>query len=241
MAEKVLEVNNVSVDYTTGGVLHKGESQQAVKNVSFSVEKGEILGLVGESGCGKSSLSKAILGMTEYKGEIIHHTPRPQMVFQDPYSSLNPSKTIGWIVEEPLRLYGKYNKAERRRRVLEMLERVGLGGDYYKRYPRELSGGQRQRVSIAAALIRRPRFIVLDEPVSALDVTIQAQILELLRELHREKELSYLFISHDLNVIYELCDRVMVMNGGEIIEQGSVEEIFNKPKEEYTKKLLSSM
>ena len=241
MAEKVLEVNNVSVDYTTGGVLHKGESQQAVKNVSFSVEKGEILGLVGESGCGKSSLSKAILGMTEYKGEIIHHTPRPQMVFQDPYSSLNPSKTIGWIVEEPLRLYGKYNKAERRRRVLEMLERVGLGGDYYKRYPRELSGGQRQRVSIAAALIRRPRFIILDEPVSALDVTIQAQILELLRELHREKELSYLFISHDLNVIYELCDRVMVMNGGEIIEQGSVEEIFNNPKEEYTKKLLSSM
>ena len=241
MAEKVLEVNNVSVEYSTGGVLHKGESQQAVKNVSFSLEKGEILGLVGECGCGKSSLSKAILGMIDYKGEIIHHTPRPQMVFQDPYSSLNPSKTIGWIVEEPLRLYGKYDKAERRRRVLEMLERVGLGGDYYKRYPRELSGGQRQRVSIAAALIRRPRFIVLDEPVSALDVTIQAQILELLRELHREKELSYLFISHDLNVIYELCDRVMVMNGGEIIEQGSVDEIFNNPKEEYTKKLLSSM
>ena len=241
MAEKVLEVNNVSVEYSTGGVLHKGESQQAVKNVSFSLEKGEILGLVGESGCGKSSLSKAILGMIDYQGEIIHHTPRPQMVFQDPYSSLNPSKTIGWIVEEPLRLYGKYDKAERRRRVLEMLERVGLGGDYYKRYPRELSGGQRQRVSIAAALIRRPRFIVLDEPVSALDVTIQAQILELLRELHREKELSYLFISHDLNVIYELCDRVMVMNGGEIIEQGSVDEIFNNPKEEYTKKLLSSM
>ncbi len=241
MAEKVLEVNNVSVEYSAGGVLTRGKIQHAVKNVSFSVEKGEILGLVGESGCGKSSLSKAILGMVPYTGEIIHHTPRPQMVFQDPYGSLNPSKTIGWIVEEPLRLYGKYDKAERRRRVLEMLERVGLGGDFANRYPRELSGGQRQRVSIAAALIRRPRFIIADEPVSALDVTIQAQILELLRELHREKELSYLFISHDLNVIYQLCDRVMVMNGGEIIEQGTVDEIFDNPKEEYTKKLLESM
>ncbi|MBR2880311.1 MAG: ABC transporter ATP-binding protein, partial [Oscillospiraceae bacterium] len=167
--------------------------------------------------------------------------PRPQMVFQDPYGSLNPSKTIGWIVEEPLRLYGKYDKAERRRRVLEMLERVGLGGDFAKRYPRELSGGQRQRVSIAAALIRRPRFIIADEPVSALDVTIQAQILELLREVHREKELSYLFISHDLNVIYQLCDRVMVMKDGEIIEQGTVDEIFDNPKKEYTKKLLESI
>ena len=241
MADKILEVNNVSIQYSTGGVFGKGRLQQAVSNVSFSVERGEILGLVGESGCGKSSLSKAILGMTEYTGEIIHRSPRPQMVFQDPYGSLNPSKTIGWIVEEPLRLYGKYDKAERRRRVLEMLERVGLGGDFYKRYPRELSGGQRQRVSIAAALICRPRFIILDEPVSALDVTIQAQILELLRELHREKELSYLFISHDLNVIYELCHRVMVMNGGEIIEQGTVDEIFENPKEEYTKKLLASI
>ena len=241
MAEKVLEVNNVSVEYSTGGVFTKGAVQRAVKKVSFSVEKGEILGLVGESGCGKSSLSKAILGMVPYTGEIIHHSPRPQMVFQDPYGSLNPSKTIGWRVEEPLRLYGKYDKAERRRRVLEMLERVGLGGDFANRYPRELSGGQRQRVSIAAALIRRPRFIIADEPVSALDVTIQAQILELLREVHKEKELSYLFISHDLNVIYQLCDRVMVMKDGEIIEQGTVDEIFDNPKEEYTKKLLARM
>ncbi len=241
MAEKVLELNNVSVEYSTGGVFGRGKLQEAVKGVSFSIEKGEILGLVGESGCGKSSLSKAILGMVPYSGEIIHRTPRPQMVFQDPYGSLNPAKTIGWIVEEPLRLYGKYDKHERRRRVMEMLERVGLGGDFYKRYPHELSGGQRQRVSIATALIRRPRFIILDEPVSALDVTIQAQILELLRELHREKELSYLFISHDLYVIRELCDRVMVMNGGEIIEQGTVDEIFENPQEEYTKKLLASI
>ncbi len=241
MAEKVLEVNNVSVEYSAGGVLTRKTIQHAVKNVSFTVEKGEILGLVGESGCGKSSLSKAILGMIPYTGEIIHHTPRPQMVFQDPYGSLNPAKTIGWIVEEPLRLYGKYDKAERRRRVLEMLERVGLGASFADRYPRELSGGQRQRVSIATALIRRPRFIIADEPVSALDVTIQAQILELLRELHREKELSYLFISHDLNVIYQLCDRVMVMNSGEIIEQGTVDEVFDNPQEEYTKKLLASI
>ncbi|MBQ8264681.1 MAG: ABC transporter ATP-binding protein [Oscillospiraceae bacterium] len=241
MAEKVLEVNNVSVVYSTGGLLGKGKTQTAVSNVSFSLEKGEILGLVGESGCGKSSLSKAILGMIPHSGEIIHHTPRPMMVFQDPYGSLNPSKTVGWIVEEPLRLYGKYDKPERRRRVLEMLERVGLGAEYADRYPRELSGGQRQRVSIATALIRRPRFIILDEPVSALDVTIQAQILELLRDLHREKELSYLFISHDLNVIYQLCDRVMVMRSGEIVEEGPVDEVFDNPQHEYTKKLLESM
>lgn len=241
MAEKVLEVNNVSVEYHTGGRLGKGKTQTAVRGVSFSLEKGGILGLVGESGCGKSSLSKAILGMVPYTGEIIHHSPRPMMVFQDPYGSLNPSKTIGWIVEEPLRLYGKYDKAERRRRVLEMLERVGLGPEFASRYPRELSGGQRQRVSIAAALIRRPRFIILDEPVSALDVTIQAQILELLRDLHDEKELSYLFISHDLNVIYQLCDRVMVMRSGEIVEEGSVDEVFENPQHEYTKKLLESM
>ena len=241
MADTVLEVNNVRVEYSDGGPLRKGHSHEAVKGVSFTLEKGEILGLVGESGCGKSSLSKAILGMVPYSGEIIHHTPRPMMVFQDPYGSLNPSRTIGWTVEEPLRIHGKYDKAERRRRVMEMLELVGLGPEYADRYPRELSGGQRQRVSIATALIRRPRLIILDEPVSALDVTIQAQILELLKKLHREKELSYLFISHDLNVIYELCDRVMVMRSGEIVESGTVEQIFENPQHEYTKTLLASV
>ena len=241
MADTVLEVNNVRVEYSDGGPLRKGHSHEAVKGVSFTLEKGEILGLVGESGCGKSSLSKAILGMVPYSGEIIHHTPRPMMVFQDPYGSLNPSRTIGWTVEEPLRIHGKYDKAERRRRVMEMLELVGLGPEYADRYPRELSGGQRQRVSIATALIRRPRLIILDEPVSALDVTIQAQIMELLKKLHREKELSYLFISHDLNVIYELCDRVMVMRSGEIVESGTVEQIFENPQHEYTKTLLASV
>ena len=240
MADTILQVNHVSISYTDSGILRKAEPKRIVKDVSFSMERGEILGLVGESGCGKSTLSKAILGMLPYEGEITHYTKRPQMVFQDPYGSLNPAKTVGWIVEEPLRAFGKYDKAERKRRVLDMLERVGLGAEYADRYPRELSGGQRQRVGIAVALIQRPRFLIADEPVSALDVTIQAQILDLLLELKRDLELSYLFISHDLNVIYQICDRVMVMQSGEIVEQGSVDDIYDHPQHEYTKKLLAS-
>ena len=241
MADLVLQVNHVDVVYDdNAGFFRKKPGYHAVKDVSFSIEQGEIMGLVGESGCGKSTLSKAILGMQPYTGEILHYTKRPQMVFQDPYGSLNPAKTVGWIVEEPLRAYGKYDARERKRRVLDMLERVGLGAQYADRRPRELSGGQRQRVGIAVALIQRPRFIIADEPVSALDVTIQAQILELLLELHRDLSLSYLFISHDLNVIYQICDRVMVMKSGRIIESGSVEEVFDHPKENYTKKLLAA-
>ncbi len=241
MADLVLQVNHVDVVYDDNvGFFRKKPGYHAVKDVSFSIEQGEIMGLVGESGCGKSTLSKAILGMQPYTGEILHYTKRPQMVFQDPYGSLNPAKTVGWIVEEPLRAYGKYDAPERKRRVMDMLERVGLGAEYADRRPRELSGGQRQRVGIAVALIQRPRFIIADEPVSALDVTIQAQILELLLELHRDLSLSYLFISHDLNVIYQICDRVMVMKSGRIIESGDVEEVFDHPKEDYTKKLLAA-
>ncbi len=241
MADLVLQVNHVDVVYDdNAGFFRKKPGYHAVKDVSFSIEQGEIMGLVGESGCGKSTLSKAILGMQPYTGEILHYTKRPQMVFQDPYGSLNPAKTVGWIVEEPLRAYGKYDAPERKRRVMDMLERVGLGAEYADRRPRELSGGQRQRVGIAVALIQRPRFIIADEPVSALDVTIQAQILELLLELHRDLSLSYLFISHDLNVIYQICDRVMVMKSGRIIESGGVEEVFDHPKEDYTKKLLAA-
>ena len=240
----VLEVEHLSVEYRDSTLFGKKTSFEALSDVTFHVNQGEILGLVGESGCGKSTLSKAILGMLDtakVEGEIRHFTPRPQMVFQDPFGSLNPAKTIGWILEEPLRIFGKYDEPERKRRVLDMLERVGLERDYANRKPRELSGGQRQRVSIATALIQRPRFILADEPVSALDVTIQAQILDLLWDLRRELDLSYLFISHDLNVIYSICDRVMVMEKGVIIEQGTVDEVYNHPQHEYTQKLLNAV
>ena len=240
MADRVLEVNDLSVTYTDSTVFGKKTVFKALDGVSFHLEQGEILGLVGESGCGKSTLAKAVLGMIPYSGQVKHYTRRPQMVFQDPFGSLNPAKTIGWIVEEPLRIFGKYDAAERKRRVIDMLERVGLGEEFTKRRPRELSGGQRQRVSIAVALIQRPRLILADEPVSALDVTIQAQILKLLLELRRELDLSYLFISHDLNVVYQLCDRVMVMNKGRIIESGTVDDIYDHPQQEYTKKLLAA-
>ena len=242
MENTVLEVKNLSVWYKDSSILGRSTRFQALHDISFSVRQGEILGLVGESGCGKTTLTKAILGMEkDVTGEVIHHTKRPQMVFQDPFGSLNPAKTVGWIVEEPLRVFGKYDAKERKRRVLDMLERVGLGAEYADRRPRELSGGQRQRVSIAVALIQRPKFIIADEPVSALDVTIQSQILDLLIELRRELDLSYLFISHDLNVIYQLCDRVLVMNRGRIVEQGTVDDIFDHPQDVYTKKLISAL
>ena len=241
MAEPVLEVKNLNIWYSDSAVFGKKKPVQILHNVSFSVQKGEILGLVGESGCGKSTLSKAILGIIPIdEGEIIHHTKRPQMVFQDPFSSLNPAKTVGWIVEEPLRVFGKYDRDERKRRVYDMLRRVGLEDEHAGRKPRELSGGQRQRVSIAAALIQRPQLIIADEPVSALDVTIQAQIIELLLELKRDLDLSYLFISHDLNVIHQLCDRVMVMQKGVIVEENTVDALFDNPKHEYTRRLLAA-
>ena len=229
----VLEVKNLGVSYKGRG--------RVLKNITFSIKKGEILGLVGESGCGKSTLSKAILSFIPIEeGEIIHGTKRPQMVFQDPFSSLNPSKTIGWILEEPLRV-SKVPKEERKRRVVEMIEKVGLGKEHLKRYPKELSGGQRQRVSIAISLIQGAEFIIADEPVSALDVTVQKQIMELMLTLQEENQLSYLFISHDLNVIYQMCDRVIVMKDGEIVEEGEVEELFANPKHDYTKVLLDSI
>ena len=242
--EHVLEVEHLSVEYQDTTILGKRTAFKALEDVTFHVNQGEILGLVGESGCGKSTLSKAILGMlttAKITGEIRHFTKRPQMVFQDPYGSLNPSKEVGWIVEEPLRMYGKYDAAERKRRVRDMLDKVGLEKEHADSRPGQLSGGQRQRVSIATALIQRPRFIIADEPVSALDVTIQAQILDLLWDLRRELELSYLFISHDLNVVYSICDRVMVMEKGRIIEQGTVDEVYDHPQQEYTKKLLSAV
>ena len=238
----ILEVRHVYGGYRANSLFGRAKTyKEVLHDVDFVVRHGEILGLVGESGTGKSTLAKIILGLLEpEQGEVIHHTPRPQIIFQDPYSSLNPAYTVEWSIEEPLRIYGKYDAAERKRRVREMLERVELPEEVLKARPDELSGGQRQRVSIAAALIRRPRFLIADEPVSALDVTIQAQILRLLRELREELDLSYLFISHDLNVVYQLCDRVLVMKRGRIVEQGDVKEVFNNPKEEYTKRLLAA-
>ena len=232
-----LEVRQVSSSYRRRG---RGQ-QEVLHDVSFTVGQGEILGLVGESGSGKSTLAKVILGMVRPDaGEVIHHTKRPQMIFQDPYSSLNPAYSVEWSLEEPLRIYGKYDRAERKRRVRDILERVELPEECLKARPSELSGGQRQRVSIAVALIQRPRFLIADEPVSALDVTIQAQILELLKKLNRELGLSYLFISHDLNVVYQLCHRVLVMEKGVIVEQGGVEEIYDHPQHPYTKQLLAA-
>lgn len=239
----ILQVENLSVSYSNKkGLFGKKQINEIVKHASLEVKAGEIVGIVGESGSGKTTLSKAIVGLAEStEGTIVGAEKRPTMVFQDPYSSLNPSRKVGWIVEEPLRIKGGLSKRERQQKVEEMLEQVGLPSEYKDRYIWQLSGGQRQRVSIAAALITNVKFIVLDEPVSALDVTIQAQILKLLLELRERYDLSYLFISHDLNVVYQLCDRVYIMNQGELIEHGTTEEIFTAPKTEYTKKLLSSI
>ena len=235
--ELVLSVRHLTCGYRAG----RSARQEVLHDVTFDVHSGEILGLVGESGTGKSTLAKSIFGMvTPDSGEIVHFTRRPQMIFQDPYSSLNPAYTVAWTLEEPLRIFGRYDREERRRRVRDILARVELPEECLNAKPSELSGGQRQRVSIAAALIQRPRFLIADEPVSALDVTIQAQILELLKKLNRELGLSYLFISHDLNVVYQLCHRVLVMQSGQIVEQGRVEDIFDRPQHPYTRRLLAA-
>ena len=244
MAEKpVLEVKHLNTFYKVGLSLtaNRARRVQVLKDVDFTVYEGDIVGLVGESGCGKSTLAKSILGIVkDIEGEVINHTKHPQMVFQDPFSSLNPAKTVGWIMEEPLRIRGGMTPEARKEAVFDMLRRVELTEDHADRRPWELSGGQKQRVSIGTALITRPKFVILDEPVSALDVTIQAQILKLLKELKKDFGLSYLFISHDLNVVYQLCNRVLVMKKGEIVEQGYVEEVYENPKHPYTRQLLEA-
>lgn len=216
--------------------------RQILKDVSFEIRRGEIIGLVGESGCGKSTLAKCVLGIVkDHDGKIEHASTGAQMVFQDPYGSLNPVKTVGWILEEPLRIRGELKDPERNKKVAEMIRLVGLDESYLGRRPNELSGGQRQRICIALALMTEPKLIIADEPVSALDVTVQAQILKLLIKLNRELGIAILFISHDLKVVYSVCSRVMVMKAGEIVEQGTDEEIYRSPKHPYTKQLLESV
>ena len=236
MAEPIVRIAHLNSWYGRGR-----ERRQVLRDVSLTLEPGEVLGIVGESGSDKSTLAKCILGMvTDVEGELTVNSPRPQMVFQDPYGSLNPAKPVAWILEEPLRAAGMRDRAQRRKKAADFLPLVGLEEEHLSRRPAQLSGGQRQRVAIAAALIQGSRLIVLDEPVSALDVTLQAQVLQLLADLKERLGLSYLFISHDLAVVYQLCDRVAVMTGGEIVEQGDVDEIYDNPKHEYTKKLLAA-
>ena len=236
MRDPIVRVRNLNSWYGKGK-----ERRQVLRDVSLELAPGEVLGIVGESGSGKTTLAKCVLGMvTDITGELTVNSPRPQMVFQDPYGSLNPAKTVGWILEEPLRAAGMKDNDQRRKKVAEFLPLVGLEEEHLGRRPAQLSGGQRQRVAIAAALIQGSKLIVLDEPVSALDVTLQAQILRLLADLQEKLGLSYLFISHDLAVVYQLCDRVAVMTGGEIVEMGDVDEVYDHPKHEYTQKLLDA-
>ena len=258
--EKILELKNVKTWFPSkktmfGRVL---EYTRAVDDVSFDVYEGETLGLVGESGCGKSTLGRTILKLADaYDGQIIYqkqdilkmkeedfrqHRPHMQLIFQDPYSSLNPRVTIGGAIAEPMMVHGIFPAAkERREKVCELLKKVGLEEKHYNRYPHEFSGGQRQRVCIARALGLNPKFIICDESVSALDVSVQAQVLNLLNELKKEFRFTYIFISHDLGVVKFMSDRMVVMQKGKIEEMGDPDEIYARPKSEYTKKLIDSI
>ena len=242
-AKPILEVKNVSARYkkVTGYLIPGAKTKTIVKDVSFTMYEGEIMGLVGESGSGKTTLGKTILGMLDdTSGTIIHHSDMPQMIFQDPYGSLNPTKTVGRILEEPLLIKGGYTATERSEKAKKMLGLVGLDEGIRSRKPSALSGGQRQRVCIALALMMEPKLVIADEPVSALDVTVSEQVINLLIDLNRKLGIAILFISHDLKVVYELCSRIIVMKDGAIVEQGTDEEVFSNPQQPYTKQLLSS-
>ena len=267
--EKILQVKDLRVRFPVhGGVLlRKIAEVKAVDGVSFDLLKGETLGVVGESGCGKSTLGRAIINIlramnygVEITGQILYQDNgqtidlaqlsrsqmRPyrsaiQMIFQDPYSSLNPRLTVRQIIEEPLRIHTRYSASERRAQVVDLLKKVGLSEDHANRYPHEFSGGQRQRIGIARALSTRPRVVIADEPVSALDVSIQAQVINLMQELQEEFDLSYIFIAHDLSVVRHISDRIAVMYLGNIVEIGPAEKVYRQPLHPSSRALLSAV
>ena len=244
-----LQVKNLTKSYRIGSFFSK-EKKEILKNISFDVKEGEIFSIVGQSGAGKSTIGKILLGIEkEDSGEIVF-LGRPlekrkvqeiQMVFQDPYSSLNPAMKIWSILEEPLKVNGVKDKDERRRRVKAMLKEIGLDENSEDKYPSELSGGQRQRVVIGAAMILNPKLVVCDEPVASLDLSIQNQILNLIRKFNREYRTTFIFISHDLGVVYNISDRVLLLYKGEIQELRETVEFFKNPQSEYGKYFLEGI
>jgi len=256
--DNLIEVRNLKKWFWTGGVLFgQKEAVRAVDGMSFCVKKREILGLVGESGCGKTTCGKVILrildataGSIYFDGHDITHLTRKEMIklrrrmmiiYQDPFGSLDPRMTIGAAIAEPMEVHKVARKKKKEEKVVEIMRKVGLTPDQVNRYPHEFSGGQRQRIGIARALATDPEFIVADEPVSALDVSIQAQIINLLQDLQKEFGLTLLFVAHDLSVIKHISDRVAVMYLGKIVEMTSKKEIFDNPKHPYTEALLSAI
>uniref|UniRef100_UPI0035B359AA dipeptide ABC transporter ATP-binding protein n=1 Tax=Paenirhodobacter enshiensis TaxID=1105367 RepID=UPI0035B359AA len=257
MTDYVVEGKGLTQDYyVSGGMFGKAKTVRAVKGIDFAVERGKTLAIVGESGSGKSTLARIVALIDHQSGgtltieghevDIARHKPdhvlrsKVQMVFQNPYGSLNPRQKVGDVLTEPLLLNTRLSARERREKAEAMLIKVGLGAEHYNRYPHMFSGGQRQRIAIARALMLNPTLLVLDEPVSALDLSVQAQVLNLLADLQDEFSLTYVFISHDLSVVRYIADDVLVMNKGECVEQASRDEIFSAPKHPYTQMLFAA-
>lgn len=253
-----LEVKDLRVHFPIkGGFFGRTQAYvKAVDGVSFTIEKGKTYGLVGESGSGKTTTGRAVIGLNQitggqvlFEGQDITNLGKAskdirkevQMIFQDPYSSLNPKKRVIDIVAEPLRNYEKLTKGEETKRVQELLDLVGLNPESILKYPHEFSGGQRQRIGIARAIALKPKLIIADEPVSALDVSVQAQVLNFMQDIQKELGLTYLFISHDLGVIKHMCDQIGIMYKGRYVESGTKEDIFNDPQHIYTKRLVAAI